>query len=85
MVDINAHFSLQSTHKQITGGDRMNSLAQTRKKTGMSQEILAKKVGITRQYLSEIENGKKQPSVIIAVKIAKALNTKVEDIFFEFV
>ncbi|HDR4512950.1 TPA: helix-turn-helix transcriptional regulator [Bacillus cereus] len=63
----------------------MNSLAQTRKKTGMSQEILAKKVGITRQYLSEIENGKKQPSVIIAVKIAKALNTKVEDIFFEFV
>ncbi|WP_459499873.1 helix-turn-helix transcriptional regulator [Bacillus sp. C1] len=61
----------------------MNSLAQARKKVGMSQEILAKKVGITRQYLSEIENRKKQPSVIIAVKIAKELNTKVEDIFFE--
>ncbi|KAB2441398.1 helix-turn-helix transcriptional regulator [Bacillus luti] len=61
----------------------MNSLAQARKNAGMSQAILAKKVGITRQYLSEIENRKKQPSVIIAVKIAKALNTKVEDIFFE--
>ncbi|PER23524.1 helix-turn-helix transcriptional regulator [Bacillus cereus] len=61
----------------------MNSLSQARKNAGMSQVILAKKVGITRQYLSEIENRKKQPSVIIAVKIAKALNTKVEDIFFE--
>ncbi|MDR4983547.1 helix-turn-helix transcriptional regulator [Bacillus cereus] len=61
----------------------MNSLSQSRKNAGMSQEILAKKVGITRQYLSEIENRKKQPSVIIAVKIAKALNTRVEDIFFE--
>ncbi|ACK91920.1 conserved domain protein [Bacillus cereus AH820] len=49
----------------------------------MSQEKLAKEVGITRQYLSEIENGKKQPSVIIAIKIAKVLKIKVEDIFFE--
>ncbi|PHG46047.1 helix-turn-helix transcriptional regulator [Bacillus wiedmannii] len=61
----------------------MNSLAQARKNARMSQEILAKKVGITRQYLSEIENRKKQPSVIIAMKIAKVLNTNVENIFFE--
>ncbi|WP_144559580.1 helix-turn-helix transcriptional regulator [Bacillus thuringiensis] len=61
----------------------MNVLAQARKNAGMSQETLAKKVRISRQYLSEIENRKKQPSVIIAVKIAKALNIKVEDIFFE--
>ncbi|MFJ8529668.1 helix-turn-helix transcriptional regulator [Bacillus sp. NPDC094106] len=61
----------------------MNLLAQARKKIGMSQEKLAKEVKISRQYLSEIENGKKQPSVIIAIKIAKALNIKVEDIFFE--
>lgn len=61
----------------------MNVLPQARKSAGMSQEKLAKEVGITRQYLSEIENGKKQPSVIIAIKIAKVLKFKVEDIFFE--
>ncbi|MCA1045309.1 helix-turn-helix transcriptional regulator [Bacillus toyonensis] len=61
----------------------MNLLAQTRKNIGMSQEKLAKEVKISRQYLSEIENEKKQPSVIIAIKIAKVLNIKVEDIFFE--
>ncbi|ONG85160.1 DNA-binding protein [Bacillus cereus] len=61
----------------------MNVLPHARKSAGMSQEKLAKEVGITRQYLSEIENGKKQPSVIIAIKIAKVLKIKVEDIFFE--
>ncbi|AXO94458.1 helix-turn-helix domain-containing protein [Bacillus anthracis] len=61
----------------------MNLLAQTRKNIGMSQEKLAKEVKISRQYLSEIENEKKQPSVIIAIKIAKVLKIKVEDIFFE--
>ncbi|MED2837525.1 helix-turn-helix domain-containing protein [Bacillus wiedmannii] len=63
----------------------MNLLAQTRKNIGMSQEKLAKEVKISRQYLLEIENEKKQPSVIIAIKIAKVLNIKVEDIFFECV
>lgn len=61
----------------------MNKLGKARRINGMSQERLAKEVGISRQYLSGIENSKKQPSVIIAMKIAKALNVTVEDIFFE--
>lgn len=61
----------------------MNALAKVRKESGMSQEKLATKVGVSRQYLSEIENFKTQPSVNNAIKISKALDKMVEDIFFE--
>ncbi|EJR11176.1 XRE family transcriptional regulator [Bacillus cereus] len=61
----------------------MNCVAEIRKKMGISQESLAKKARISRPYLSDIENHKKQPSVSTAIRIAKSLGSKVEDIFFD--
>lgn len=58
-----------------------NKIAVYRNSKKISQAELAKKVGISRPYLSNIENSKKEPSCNIALKIAIALNKKVEDIF----
>ncbi|HDR7389420.1 transcriptional regulator [Bacillus thuringiensis] len=59
----------------------MNKLAAFRKEKLLSQERLASYVGLSRTYISEIENNKKQPSVKLAIKIAKVLGTNVESIF----
>lgn len=54
-----------------------NNIAKIRKKKSLSQEDLAGLCEIDRSYLSEIENGHKNMSVNILIKIAKALNIKV--------
>ncbi|WIG15315.1 helix-turn-helix transcriptional regulator [Bacillus thuringiensis] len=59
----------------------MNKIAELRKEKLISQEKLAAKVGLSRTYISEIENNKKQPNVKLAIKIAKVLGTSVESIF----
>ncbi len=52
-----------------------------RLKCGLTQEELAKKVGVSRQTINYIEKGKYRPSVVLALKISKVLGVKVEDIF----
>lgn len=47
----------------------------------MSQEALARKTNTGRSTISDIERGKHLPNVILAMKIAAALNCTVEDIF----
>ncbi|HFK1716352.1 helix-turn-helix transcriptional regulator [Bacillus cereus] len=59
----------------------MNKIAELRKEKLMSQETLAGLVGLSRTYISEIENNKKQPNVKLAIKIAESLGTNVESIF----
>ncbi|MED2798129.1 helix-turn-helix domain-containing protein [Bacillus cereus] len=59
----------------------MNKIAELRKEKLISQERLAAQVGLSRTYISEIENNKKQPNVKLAIKIAKVLGTSVESIF----
>lgn len=59
----------------------MNKIAELRKEKLISQEKLAEQVGLSRTYISEIENNKKQPNVKLAIKIAKVLGKSVESIF----
>ncbi|MGR5997100.1 helix-turn-helix transcriptional regulator [Bacillus cereus] len=58
----------------------MNRIAELRKEKLISQEKLAEQVGLSRTYISEIENNKKQPNVKLAIKIAKVLGKSVESI-----
>ncbi len=58
-----------------------NRLRELRARYRMSQEELAKKVGVTRQTIIAIENGKYLPSLRLAFKIAKVFGMKIEDIF----
>jgi molybdate-binding protein/DNA-binding XRE family transcriptional regulator len=46
-----------------------------------SQHALAKEVGLSRQALSAIENGRALPSTLVALKLARALVCRVEDLF----
>ena len=47
----------------------------------LTQEMLAEKLGITRQTIIAIEKGRYDPSLELAFKIAKFFDTKIEDIF----
>ena len=47
----------------------------------ITQEELARKVGVTRQTIIYIEKGKFNPSVKLALKIAKVLGCSVEELF----
>jgi transcriptional regulator with XRE-family HTH domain len=58
-------------------------LRKKRKKSRKSQEEIADKAEIDRGYLSEVECGKVSVSVVVAHKIAKALNTSLSRIMKE--
>lgn len=47
----------------------------------MTQQELAGKVGVTRQTIVAIENGKYSPSLEVAFRIAYVFGTKLEDVF----
>jgi len=48
----------------------------------ISQQELANRVGVTRLTIHSIEKGKFNPSVSLALKIAKFFNKRVEEIFY---
>ncbi len=47
----------------------------------MTQEELAKRVGVTRQTIIALEAGKYVPSLYLAFKIARVFNVRIEEIF----
>lgn len=49
----------------------------------IKQSALAKRAGITDQTLSMIVRGKSEPTLRVAMRIAKTLDLKVEDIWIE--
>ena len=60
-----------------------NHIRRYRFETGdISQETLANEVGVTRQTIHSIEKNKFIPSTLLAFKIARFFNCKVEDIFY---
>lgn len=58
-----------------------NRVHEYRKILKMTQEDFAKKVGVTRQTIISIEQGKYIASLPLALRIAKVFNKQVEDIF----
>lgn len=58
-----------------------NNLKVHRAIHNLTQEDLAKKVGVSRQTINAIEKRKYSPSLLVALKIALVTEVKVEDIF----
>ena len=56
-------------------------IKELREKRGLTQEALAEKVDVTRQTILFLEKGKYNPSLRLAYKIAKVLNSKIEGVF----
>ncbi|MCM3024984.1 helix-turn-helix transcriptional regulator [Heyndrickxia ginsengihumi] len=59
-----------------------NNIKLLRKEIGITQEQFAKELKITRQTVITIENHHYNPSLELALKIAKFFNKSVEEIFF---
>lgn len=58
-----------------------NTLKIDRAIHNLTQQQLSEKVHVTRQTINALEKGKFVPSTVLALKIAKVFNKKVEDIF----
>ena len=59
-----------------------NNLSQIRKEKNLSQNDLAKLVGVSRNTISSIETGQYEPTAKLAYVLAIALDKKFEDVFY---
>lgn len=59
----------------------MNRLAEVREARGLSQRELGALLGVTRQMVNQWEHGRVEPGTAWALRIAKALGCRVDDIF----
>ena len=62
-------------HRQQRFANRVKRL---RKEKGFTQEALARKTALTREYIARLEQGLHDPSLSVLVKLAKVLKVKVE-------
>lgn len=58
-----------------------NRIKELRAKYNLTQEELARKVGVRRETVIYLEKGKYSPSLDLAHKTAKALDTTIDDLF----
>jgi len=67
---------LGKDHKKL-----LNNLEELRKSTGLTQQELSVAAEVSRKSINAIENGIYVPSTVLALKIAKIIKCKVEDLF----
>jgi putative transcriptional regulator len=67
---------LGRNHKNL-----LNNLQEIRKSAGLTQQDLSESANVSRKSINAIENGVYVPSTVLALKIAKTLGCKVEDLF----
>ena len=58
-----------------------NKIEAIRKEKGILQEEFAKAMGVSRQTISSLENGRYNPSILLAYKIAKFFEMTIEEVF----
>ena len=58
-----------------------NRIEEIRKERGIKQEEFANSMGVSRQTISSLENGRYNPSILLAYKIAKYFGMTIEEVF----
>lgn len=58
-----------------------NKIAERRKTCDMTQSALAEMLGVSRQTIISLESGRYNPSILLAHKIAKIFDSRIEEIF----
>ena len=58
-----------------------NRIEAIRKERGILQDEMAKAMGVSRQTISSLENGRYNPSIMLAYKIARYFEMTIEDVF----
>lgn len=61
----------------------MNRVKEYRQTVGLSQAKLAEQVSVARQTINLIENDKYNPSLDLCIRLAKALGTDLNTLFWE--
>jgi putative transcriptional regulator len=61
----------------------MNKVREFRQQINLSQNALAKEIGVARQTINLIENDKYNPSLDLCLKLAKVLQTDLNSLFWE--
>ena len=56
-------------------------IEEIRKERGIRQEEFAKSMGVSRQTISSLENGRYNPSILLAYKIANYFEMTIEEVF----
>ena len=59
-----------------------NRLKVARAEADLTQEELAKRIGVSRQTINAVESGRYVPSTVLALKMAQVFGKAVEEIFF---
>ncbi|MBO5339694.1 MAG: helix-turn-helix transcriptional regulator [Oscillospiraceae bacterium] len=58
-----------------------NRIEAIRKERGIRQEDFAKAMGVSRQTISSLENGRYNPSILLAYRIARYFEMTIEQVF----
>ena len=58
-----------------------NRLEELRKKAGITQEVLADRLEVSRQTISSLESGRYNPSILLAFKLARFFKVTIEELF----
>ena len=58
-----------------------NRIETIRKERGIRQEEFARSMGVSRQTISSLENGRYNPSIMLAHKIARYFGMTIEEVF----
>ena len=58
-----------------------NRIEEIRRERGIRQDELAKELGVSRQTISSLENGRYNPSILLAHRIAQYFDMNIEQIF----
>lgn len=58
-----------------------NRIEELRASRGIVQDEFARQLGVSRQTISSLENGRYNPSILLAYKIAKYFDMTIEDVF----
>lgn len=58
-----------------------NRLEELRKESGITQDVLAERLKVSRQTIGSLENGRYNPSILLACKLARFFGVTIEEIF----
>lgn len=66
---------MSKRHRALAGFGR--NIRNTRKSLGLTQQLLASEAGLNRTYLSEVERGVRNPTLLTVLRIATALGVSI--------
>ena len=84
MLDMERKLSIRPSggwEREEVGPSLKNRLEELRKARGIKQEELAEALEVSRQTIGSLENGRYNPSILLAFKLARYFGTTIEDIF----